>query len=95
MVRVRLLAAALALGVPLAAAAVDAPHEAGPLCSKCHLGHNSPGGSLTREAGNFSLCQSCHLGKGPAFGFDWSELDQATPGSAGRSSCRRKNWTHS
>ncbi len=85
MVRVRLLAAALALGVPLAAAAVDAPHEAGALCSKCHLGHNSPGGSLTRESGNFSLCQSCHLGKGPAFGFDWSELDQATPGSAGRS----------
>lgn len=84
MVRGKLLVAVLLLAAPLAASAVDAPHEAGALCSNCHLGHNAPGGSLTKEAGNFSLCQSCHLGKS-GFVTDWSVIDQAVPGSAGRS----------
>jgi hypothetical protein len=81
----RRLALALAVAAPLAAAAVDMPHEDGPLCANCHLVHYATGGAMTRTWGNFNLCQSCHLGKGPSFGFDWTAADQAVPGRTGRS----------
>lgn len=80
----RSLAVALLAAAPAVAAAVDAPHESGQLCSNCHMGHNAPGGALTKEAGNFNLCQSCHL-TSTHFGFPWAVGDQAAPGSAGRS----------
>ena len=59
--RVRLLAVVLALAAPLAVLASDPPHEAGPLCINCHLGHNTAGGSLTKVSGNFNLCQSFNV----------------------------------
>lgn len=88
MSRVRMLVLALAVGAPLGARAVDAPHDnQGPNCSGCHLGHNAPGGGLTNEAGNFNLCQSCHLNPEftGSFGFPWDANDQAVPGTRGRS----------
>ena len=84
MSRLRTLALALVLGAPLGARAIDAPHEAGTNCSSCHLGHNAPGGALTKTAGNASLCQSCHVSE-TGFGFPWSDADQAVPGASGRS----------
>lgn len=84
MARGRLLLVAVLLGTPLVANATDAPHEAGTLCSNCHMGHNAPGASLTKELGNFVLCQSCHLSE-TGFGFPWGPSDQAVPGSSGTS----------
>jgi len=87
----RILAAALALAAPLAAGATDAPHDAswagvgGAInCQSCHVAHFSVGGSLTKQAGNFNLCQSCHLNLS-GFGFPWSTSHQASPGTGGRS----------
>lgn len=84
MARARLAALVAALVVPLGVAAVDAPHDAGPNCASCHLGHNAPGGSLTHTLGNFNLCQSCHT-RSTRFGFPWTANDQAVPGVSGRS----------
>jgi len=80
----RLLALAVLAATPLVATAVDAPHEDGLICSNCHIGHNSPGGSLTKVLGNFNLCQSCHTGS-TNFGFPWTAAHQAVPGVSGRS----------
>ncbi len=82
----RLLAVVLLAGGALAARAADAPHEdGGPLCSNCHVGHNAPGASLTKEAGNSSLCASCHA-HSDNFGFPaWTDAIQAVPGVSGRS----------
>ncbi len=86
----RLLGLLLAAAVPLAAAALDAPHDpSNPneaiSCMKCHVGHNAPGVSLTTVDGNANLCQSCHSpggGGGPAgHGFPWADSDQANIGT--------------
>lgn len=75
----------LVLGAaPLAARAVDAPHTDGLYCSNCHMGHNAPGGSLTKTLGNANLCQSCHTLQS-GFGFPWGDSNQATPGVSGHS----------
>lgn len=72
----------LAAGAPVARAA-EAPH--GFFCSNCHKAHNSPGASLTKEAGNFNLCNSCHQYSG-SFGFPgWTTSVQAVPGLSGSS----------
>lgn len=87
----RFLAGALSLAAPVAAVAADAPHDrswsgvGGAIdCQSCHVAHVAPGGSLTRQAGNFNLCQSCHLNLS-SFGFPWAVGHQASPGSGGRS----------
>jgi predicted CXXCH cytochrome family protein len=75
----------LAVAVPLVSRAADAPHENGDaFCSNCHMAHNAPGASLTSKAGNFNLCNSCHLSS-QNFGFPWTVLIQAVPGTSGRS----------
>ena len=79
---VRIQALALALVAPLAARAIDAPHEAGTNCSACHMGHNAPGGSLTHTAGNASLCFSCHQFSAK---YGWGTSDLAIPGTSGTS----------
>ncbi len=80
----------LAAAVPLAAVALDAPHDpSNPTeaisCMKCHVGHNAPGVSLTTVDGNANLCQSCHSpggGGGPTgHGFPWADSDQANIGT--------------
>ncbi len=81
----RMLALALLAAAPLVAAAVDAPHEDGIFCSKCHVGHNAPGASLTKEEGNANLCNSCHQGYAGSFGFPWALQFQAVPGVSGSS----------
>jgi hypothetical protein len=82
---VRFLAVVLVAAAPALAPATDAPHEAGSLCSDCHMGHNAPGVSLTSEVGNANLCQSCHVNHPGKFGFPWSDADQAVPGEKGDS----------
>ncbi len=83
----RLLGVLLVAALPLAAAALDAPHDpSNPneaiSCMKCHVGHNAPGVSLTTVDGNANLCQSCHSpggGGGPTgHGFPWADADQAS-----------------
>jgi hypothetical protein len=82
---VRLLAVVAVAAAPVLAAATDAPHEAGLLCSKCHIGHNAFGSALTNDAVNANLCQSCHVTHPGKFGFPWADEDQAVPGESGRS----------
>lgn len=73
--------AVLAAG-PLAALGVDAPHLGFDNCSSCHMGHSAPGAGLTKEAGNFTLCNSCHSsGTSLVTGI----TGPATPGVSGRS----------
>lgn len=81
----RILVVALLAAAPFVATALDPPHDlfdpTRPLnCMSCHQGHNAPGGALTTEAGNASLCQSCHspaLGGPTGHGFPWYDSDQA------------------
>jgi predicted CXXCH cytochrome family protein len=81
----RLLAVVLLAAAPLAARAVDAPHEDGLYCSNCHTGHNAVGAGLTKVGGNFNLCNSCHLNY-DGFGFPtWTDAIQAVPGVSGSS----------
>jgi hypothetical protein len=82
-----ILAAALAAALPLAAGALDAPHDLSQdtSCQDCHVGHNAPGASLTSYAGNANLCDSCHKLHAGKYGFPWVTADQAVPGASGRS----------
>jgi predicted CXXCH cytochrome family protein len=87
-----LLAAAAALLLAVSARAVDAPHTAAVIpndasCSDCHTLHAAPGGGLTNQPDNFTLCTHCHNSLGAAFSFGgaWYTSGQAAPGSGGRS----------
>ncbi len=80
----RLLAVALVTIFPLRALGTDAPHVFEG-CKDCHVGHTSPGASLTKRDGNFTLCNSCHTDTLSPFKFPWTLAMQATPGSGGYS----------
>lgn len=80
--RIIILLAAAAL--PASALAVDAPHATIESCSGCHMGHNAPGGSLTKRAGMLDLCNTCHQNF-TTFGGAWALADQAAPGARGNS----------
>ncbi len=77
---------ALALAAPLAAAALDAPHDASNAfqCQNCHVGHKSAGTGLTNNSINSALCDSCHNAS-TSFGFPWASSMQAQAGAAGSS----------
>jgi predicted CXXCH cytochrome family protein len=76
------LAAAVALAVPVAALAVDSPHDASftsGSCTECHSLHLGTGG--TGQPTNATLCLSCHTGRSPRV--SWLSADQAVPGTSG------------
>jgi predicted CXXCH cytochrome family protein len=85
-----LVAAAAAILLPVPGRGVDAPHNAATIpnargCEDCHLGHNAPGGGLTNQPDNFTVCTHCHNLFGAAFSFGgaWYTSGQAAPGSGG------------
>lgn len=44
--------------------ALDPPHAQSINCNSCHVLHNAPGASLTKNALNANLCMSCHVHPG-------------------------------
>lgn len=90
--RIRILLAVAALAAPLAAAALDAPHDASfdsGDCSNCHsLFASTASGAKVHTAG----CLACHNKdshqNGPS-GFPWYTEQQATPGLQGD----QHNWS--
>ena len=88
------LAIALLLGLPGAALAVDAPHDASYTsgsCLECHKLHNATGGALTNRPTMAALCQSCHSQTGRPPRVNWSNTDQAVPDVHGT----QHNWSAS
>jgi predicted CXXCH cytochrome family protein len=79
-----LVTAVLALAAPLAARAVDAPHDLSQFageCMACHQLHNSLGTALTTQATLSQTCLTCHTAVGGSF--PWTTGDQATVGVSG------------
>ena len=72
------------------ARAIDPPHNfSGDICGNCHMLHNSPGGSLTKNADVNNLCIGCHSSSGTASNKPFDPTDQAGPGVSGTS----HSWT--
>jgi len=85
-------AAAAALLAPLAATALDAPHDVQGVpgsCMECHKLHNALGTSLTTLVNTNDQCLGCHVKVGNAF--PWVSGDQATAGVSGM----HHSWTAS
>lgn len=80
------LAAAVALGLPLLALGLDAPHDASMStgsCLACHQLHNATGGSLTNRPAQADLCRACHNAPGKGARTNWADADQSVPGTSG------------
>lgn len=80
------LAVALAIGLPLAARAVDAPHDGSftsGSCLNCHQMHNATGGTLTNQPLQADMCRTCHNAAGRSARTNWVDADQAVPGTSG------------
>ena len=83
-----LAAAALLATLAQNARAVDPPHGIAPTfsnCERCHVAHNSPGGTLNTQSGNANVCLSCHVPAGQAANRPFADGNQAVPGTAGTS----------
>lgn len=71
--------------------ALDPPHDSSnPLepvnCNSCHVLHNAPGTSLTKNASNANLCMSCHVDPGGwASEKPFNTNMEAVPGTRGQS----------
>lgn len=77
-----LVTAALALAAPVAAEAVDAPHDLSQFsgeCMACHQLHNALGTALTSQATLSQTCLTCHATTSLA----WTTDDQSTLGVSG------------
>jgi len=88
----RHLTMAVALAAPLAALAVDSPHDASYTsgsCTECHALHQATGGGGPTPA---SVCMVCHNGSGQPPRVNWASADQAT---AGGSTGKHHNWSTS
>jgi predicted CXXCH cytochrome family protein len=76
---------------PVAALAVDAPHDASATsgsCEACHKIHNATGGTLLNQPDNNTACITCHNDPGSTInqaqlGLPWASGDQAVPGTGG------------
>lgn len=80
------LVAAVALGLPGAALALDAPHDSSlstGSCLSCHQLHNATGGALTNRPLQADLCRSCHNADVNKPRVYWLDADQAVPGTSG------------
>ena len=77
-----LVPALLALAAPVAASAVDAPHDLSQFagdCMACHQLHNAVGTALTSQATLSQTCLTCHSTTSLA----WTTSDQSTLGVSG------------
>jgi predicted CXXCH cytochrome family protein len=76
---------AVALAAPLAALAVDSPHDASfssGSCTECHALHQATGG--TGAPTNADLCLTCHNQPGRSPRVTWQPAEQATLGVSGK-----------